>query len=223
MTKILLWGGKSKARIAEAMLQDEGQNVSYIFDPFIDKPDFDTKAKFGKAAEDLKSFLRDTTHFLVCIGGEHGFARAKTSEFLETRFNLQPLGLASKAAHIDTNNIGKGCQFMPGAVVNKFCEIGSYSVINTNATVDHECILGRGVHIMGGASLAGRITIGDYASIGTNATILPNLTIGEGALIGAGAVVTKSVPAYKVVTGIPAKIIKDKKPFVDLSLLESAL
>jgi UDP-2-acetamido-3-amino-2,3-dideoxy-glucuronate N-acetyltransferase len=46
------------------------------------------------------------------------------------------------------------------------------------------------------------------ASIGANATILPGLTIGEGAMIGAGAVVTKDVPAYAVVVGNPAQIIR---------------
>ncbi len=44
-------------------------------------------------------------------------------------------------------------------------------------------------------------------SIGANATILPGITIGEWAMIGAGTVVTKSVPAYSVVTGSPGKIV----------------
>ena len=45
------------------------------------------------------------------------------------------------------------------------------------------------------------------ASIGANATILPGLTIGQGAMVGAGAVVTRSVPAFAIVAGNPARII----------------
>jgi dTDP-4-dehydrorhamnose 3,5-epimerase-like enzyme len=45
------------------------------------------------------------------------------------------------------------------------------------------------------------------ASIGANATILPGLVIGPGAMIGAGAVVTRSVPAFAIVTGNPARIV----------------
>lgn len=44
--------------------------------------------------------------------------------------------------------------------------------------------------------------------IGTRALILPGVTIGEGACVGAGALVTKDVPAWSVVAGTPAKVIK---------------
>ena len=54
----------------------------------------------------------------------------------------------------------------------------------------------------------GPITIGKNVWIGEMAIILGGVTIGEGAIIGAHAVVTKDVPAYSVVAGIPAKVIK---------------
>lgn len=52
------------------------------------------------------------------------------------------------------------------------------------------------------------VNIGDKAWIGFNAIILKGVTIGEGAVVAAGAVVTKDVPAWTVVGGNPAKIIK---------------
>jgi len=51
-----------------------------------------------------------------------------------------------------------------------------------------------------------RVKRGAY--IGVRAVILPGVTIGEGAVVAAGAVVTKDVPPYTVVGGIPAKKIK---------------
>ena len=52
--------------------------------------------------------------------------------------------------------------------------------------------------------------VGRRASIGSGATILP-VTIGEGALIAAGAVVTRDVPPYAVVAGVPARIVGDTR------------
>ena len=99
---------------------------------------------------------------------------------------------------------------MPRAVVHKFCEVGPFSILNTNSTVDHESTLGRGVHVMGAAAVAGRVRIGDYATIGTNATVLPDVVVGEGAYVGAGAVVRENVPAYSVVAGVPARFIRKR-------------
>jgi len=48
--------------------------------------------------------------------------------------------------------------------------------------------------------------------IGAGAIILPNITIGENSVIGAGAVVTKDIPPYTVVAGVPAKVIKKLLP-----------
>lgn len=52
------------------------------------------------------------------------------------------------------------------------------------------------------------VVIGDDVWIGSNALVLPGVKIGKGAVIGAGAVVTKDVPAYAIVGGVPAKIIE---------------
>lgn len=46
------------------------------------------------------------------------------------------------------------------------------------------------------------------ADVGTGAILLPGVTVGKGSIVGAGAVVTKDVPAYSVVAGVPARVIR---------------
>jgi acetyltransferase-like isoleucine patch superfamily enzyme len=58
-------------------------------------------------------------------------------------------------------------------------------------------------------SRKGSITVESDAWIGTGAVILPGITIGEGAVVGANSVVTKNVPPYTVVGGVPAHKIKE--------------
>jgi maltose O-acetyltransferase len=55
------------------------------------------------------------------------------------------------------------------------------------------------------------VEIGDYVFIGPRAIILPGVKIGRGAVVAAGAVVTKSVPDFTIVGGVPAKEIGERK------------
>lgn len=57
----------------------------------------------------------------------------------------------------------------------------------------------------------GHVIIEDRVWIGDKVTILPGITIGEGSVIAANSVVTKNIPAYSVVAGNPARVIKQLK------------
>ena len=65
--------------------------------------------------------------------------------------------------------------------------------------------------------------IGNDVWIGTNVVILDGVNVADGAIIGAGAVVTKDVPPYAIVGGVPAHVIKyrfDEKTIADLLALK---
>lgn len=55
------------------------------------------------------------------------------------------------------------------------------------------------------------VEIGDYVFIGPRVIILPGVKVGRGAVVGAGAVVTKDVPDFAIVGGVPAKVIGERK------------
>lgn len=211
MTELLIWGVTSQARLLAGLASESDQlrDLKILFhSPNGDSANFETSKPVSYSAEDMKSYLADLSHFIVAIGGENGKARCDIHTSL-VELGLAPTDLRSNAGFMDDSaHAGSGFVLMPGAVVNKFCKIGEQCIVNTNASIDHECTLGDGVHIMGAAALAGRVTVGDYASIGTNATVLPDLTIGKGAIVGAGAVVTKNVEDYSIVVGSPAREIK---------------
>lgn len=222
--KILLWGGRSKARIIMEMVSEIYADASIIgiFDKTLKELPFNTNVKLYSDKSDLDFLCKEATHFVVCIGGEHGYARFKTSEKLKEK-GLNPLDVVSEHGLLDKlDSCGEGIQVMPGAIAHKFVSIGRYCILNTNSTVDHECKLGDGVHVMGGASIAGRVEIGDFSTVGTNATILPNIIIGKNVFIGAGAVVIRDVQDNSVVAGVPANLIKMFTTSYDSSMFEQS-
>ena len=64
------------------------------------------------------------------------------------------------------------------------------------------------------------VIIGNDVWIGCNCLIIEGVKIGDGAIIGAGAVVTKDVPPYSIVAGVPAKVIKYRFSEEQISMLD---
>lgn len=218
---VLIYGGKSTSFIISEMIDKKKFQIKFIFDPFANKVEFITKAKFSNKKKDLKDMIKKSKHYSVGIAREHGLARSEISKKLET-YGLKPLNLVSESAIIDpSSKIGNGLIAMPACVVHKKVKIGKYCILNSNSCVDHESNIGDGVHIMGSAYIAGRVIIDDYATIGANATILPDIKIGKNAIIGAGAVVTKDVKSNEIVVGNPAKFLKKNNPNYSLSIFKN--
>ncbi len=128
-------------------------------------------------------------------------------------------------------SIGKGSSIhmytrfynLGGISIGQDSIIGEFAVLDGRAPLrigDHvdvasEVMFYNAEHGVNEADFAshtlGEITVGNYVFIGPRAIILPGVTIGEGAVIGAGAVVTKDVPPYAIVGGVPAKVIGERK------------
>ena len=96
---------------------------------------------------------------------------------------------------------------------NSNCKIRCHKriTIGDECAISHDVtIMDSDAHAINGVVNTEPVIIGNHVWIGTRATILKGVTIGDGAIIAAGAVVTKDVPPYSMVGGVPARIIKDK-------------
>lgn len=143
---------------------------------------------------------------------------------------------------------GIGCVFKKGffadedTVVGNYNFFGKYTTI-TKAKIGNYCsvapfvTIGPGEHDIDGGSTServnkffpnrksltnGKVIIGNDVWIGVNAVILRGVTVGDGAVLAAGAVVTKDVPAYAIVGGVPAKIIRYRRNGEDIEKLQKS-
>ena len=127
---------------------------------------------------------------------------------------------------------GKNVNIEHGAVISSKLSIGDNSgigidcvvsgelTVGTDVMMGPECIIFARDHEFSDVNIPMRLqgyrekgpcVIGDDVWIGRRVMIMPGVTIGNGVVIAAGAVVTKDVPDFAVVGGVPAKVIKYRK------------
>jgi virginiamycin A acetyltransferase len=107
--------------------------------------------------------------------------------------------------------------FLHGEIeIGKYCQVGAYVAIHTNNhPITHlTSYINKNLFDTELAENVskGTIRIGHDVWIGHNAMLVGSFRVGNGAIIAAGAVVTSDVPAYSIVAGIPAKVIRYRFP-----------
>ena len=125
----------------------------------------------------------------------------------------------------DETKIGAFVEIQKNASIGARCKVSSHTFICEGVEIEDECFIGHGVMFTNDVYPSAvnrdgslqteadwqviKTKVKQRASIGSNATIIAGVTIGESALVGAGAVVTKDVPDFAIVAGVPARVVGD--------------
>ena len=204
---LIIWGATGQSIVLEEILNqnydivamfDNNQNIRAPFDHI---PLYFQESGFNdwlSQASDLHQ-----VHYIVAIGGKHGKQRLEIHKKLK-EIELIATNAIHKTAYVSKSaELMEGVQIMAHANICARASLGVCTIVNTAASVDHECKLFDGVHIGPGATLAGGVTVGRNSFIGAGSVVLPNLSIGENVVVGAGSVVTRHIESNTVGYGNP--------------------
>ena len=151
-------------------------------------------------------YIQDSHNIFIALGNntlrENIFKKFKPNNYINL---IHPTAIVSKISIIKPNS---NILILAGVIVNPLAEIEEGVILNTNSTIEHECMISAFAHIAPGATLAGNVFVGERTFIGANSTVKQGVKIGSDVIIGAGSVIINDVPNGVVVVGNPGKIIK---------------
>lgn len=154
--------------------------------------------------KDVQQKIKAST-FFIAVGDNR--IRRKVYDSLKSQqlFPLNaidPSAIIAKNAKIAAHNV----MICAGVVINPLAEIGNGVICNSNATIEHECIIGEFAHIGPGAILCGNVTVGAGTFVGAGAVVRQGIKIGKNAMIGMGSVVVKDIGDGETVLGNPSRL-----------------
>lgn len=209
MPPIVLWGATGQARVLAEFLPALGYEIVALVDNDPAVHSFLPGVPLLHGWDALRAWRParpGPLHALVAVGGSRGAERLELQAGLAAAGYVIPSVVHPRAFVAADASLGPGTQILALAAVCAAARVGAACIVNTSASVDHECVLDDGAHIAPGAALGGAVEIGRCAYVGIGAAVLPRLRIGERAIVGAGAVVVRDVPAGAVAYGNPARV-----------------
>tara|TARA_R110000737_G_scaffold282099_1_gene288719 strand:+ start:2240 stop:2893 length:654 start_codon:yes stop_codon:yes gene_type:complete len=204
--RLLIIGGGGHGRVVADCAEQCAFYQHIIF--LVDCTDERKKIHHWPVINELENFHRfvDDHDFIVALGDNK--TRAEILEKLALA-NANIISLIHPSATISPyTTIERGVVVFANAVVNIGSKLLTGVIINTAATIDHDCLIHSCVHISPGANIAGGVEIGPYSWLGIGAATVQAIQLAENTQVAAGAVVTASTQANSLYMGVPAKLSK---------------
>ncbi len=200
---VILLGAGGHAKVLLETLRLNGVEVLGYVAPAPSAEPID--AKYLGDDDQVAMFAADEVELVNSVGGLTLDRRQRLYDNFKARsYHFSPV-IHPSAVISNSASLGEGVQIMAGAVIQAGTCLADNVIINTRASVDHDCYIDSHSHIAVGAVLAGNIRVGEKTLIGAGSIVIQGIAIGIESVVGAGAVVVHDVPAGKTVVGVPAR------------------
>lgn len=206
MSGITVIGAGGHAKVILALCRAAGVRVDRVVDDDLAR-DGSTLLEVPVAAP-IREHLPRGARCVVAIGDNAVRARV-AAEFDDVVGEW--VTLVHPQATVDpTVKLGRGVVVFAGATIQVDAAVGDHSIVNTNASIDHDGVVGHAVHLAPGVHLAGNVIVDDGAFLGVGVSVIPGRRIGANSVVGAGASVVTDIPADVVAVGVPARVSRPR-------------
>lgn len=206
-SEIIVVGAGGHAKVCIELLRAMGASVAYCVGG-ADSPDQCLGVPVLRGDENLVH-LRSEGYFRLFVAiGSNGLRERLGAFGRELGYELAS-AISPQAVISPSVTLGEGVAIMAGVVINAESVIEDLAIINTGATVDHDCRIGTAAHIAPQCALAGNVTVGNRAFLGVGCKVIPEIRIGELVTVGAGGVVICHIAPGAKAVGVPAKVINN--------------
>ena len=156
--------------------------------------------------------LADLEAYCFGIAVGDNAARERIYDELQTKHsNLNFPSLVHASATISSfTSIGDGTVVMPKAVVGPNSKVGKFCLINTQSSIDHDCVMLDFSSLAPAAVTGGTVQIGLRSAVSIGATIKHGLKIGDDSVVGANSYLNKDLPNNQVAYGTPAQQVRTR-------------
>jgi sugar O-acyltransferase (sialic acid O-acetyltransferase NeuD family) len=184
-------------------------SMGYEIKCFIDKNKENKELLGIKIIGDLSELNQDGLINLAIAVGDN-YSREKIYNDILNRYkNINfPVLIHESACISFFTKIGLGTVVMPNAVIGPNSNIGKLCIINTQASIDHDCCLQDFSSMAPASVTGGSVEIGIRTSVSISATIKNGLKIGNDCVVGANSFLNKNLSSNQVAYGSPAKFVR---------------
>jgi sugar O-acyltransferase (sialic acid O-acetyltransferase NeuD family) len=200
--RVVVIGAGGHGKVVVSTLQASGIRVDAVYDDNPERWDSDILGVPVRGpVDELKG--------AVGVTGVLGVGDNTIRERLSQSLPLDWLTVIHPQAFVHSSaRIGEGTVVFAGAVIQPEVVVGRHAIVNTCASIDHDCRVGNFVAVCPGAHLAGAVTVGERCLLGTGCSVIPQIQIASDVIVGAGTVVIRNLPAGCTVVGTAPRYIR---------------
>ncbi len=213
--RIILIGASGHGRVAldAALCQDRFEVVGWADSNIPEGTQIADRPVLGRTA-DIARMTREHNLQGFFLAISDNVTRATVHAMIRASVpDLDFVSIVHPSAVVASNaTVGPGSLLLAGAVLNSFANIGIGCIVNTRASLDHDGVMHPWSSLLPGVVTGGNTEIGEFSCVCIGAILAHKVRIGENSVVGAGAVVLSDLPPCTLAYGVPARVIRTRKP-----------